>query len=591
MSINTMWDGLTNPDAMVLDHDWDYAVSHGRVLRQLLFEHGTVPVWNFIFCGGGPELANPQSFAWTPFSLPLYLVHPVYFFLGLWLAMSALGFWALQRLLRDHGIGRLSAAVGAGIFVFSGYFISHFRVGHWGFAFFHLIPALMLAANKLMEFNPRQIASKRRWMFLLWLFSWILFTNGIPQTLFYPYLAFPVFVMAIAHKAATKKRLLVIITLHALGAVAAAYKLIPVMMWSQKYPRALEKTEHQSFADVLGALVIPYEEQLKAVSIANDRLFGVWEYSAFVGPTVIIFVLLGLLWLRNPKKPETAFLIRFALICGIIGAWLSTGNQSAWSLGFYFRQLPFASSIRSFGRYEVLVVLAIAILAAAGMSVLLEQLNAWLKVRRVKEKWPLRFTVLKILSVLILVAATFDQMLANNVVLLKRIRAVPRDDVAKIYGVDFSRTQMISARGIFSTDMDLLAEKRQWIDNCYEPLPNGLLRNFQGPEGILELSSPPPSAIEYGASSVTFRYLDSANNASVREIQFNMPLFAGYTYDPPATLKRPNGQLVFDVRQLKSGTITVHGPETVPWWSVLVSACGFLGAAVVIFGWPRRVRL
>jgi hypothetical protein len=37
--------------------DWDSTTSMILSLRQHLFEHGTVPIWNFTRCGGQPELS------------------------------------------------------------------------------------------------------------------------------------------------------------------------------------------------------------------------------------------------------------------------------------------------------------------------------------------------------------------------------------------------------------------------------------------------------------------------------------------------------------------------------------------------------
>ncbi len=57
--------------------NWDGVASMIFSLRTYLIEHGTVPTWNFMFCGGHPELSVPFSWAYAWLSLFGYVLPPI----------------------------------------------------------------------------------------------------------------------------------------------------------------------------------------------------------------------------------------------------------------------------------------------------------------------------------------------------------------------------------------------------------------------------------------------------------------------------------------------------------------------------------
>ncbi len=57
--------------------DWDSVASMIFSLRSYFIEHGTVPTWNFMFCGGHPELSVPFSWAYAWPSLFGYVLPPI----------------------------------------------------------------------------------------------------------------------------------------------------------------------------------------------------------------------------------------------------------------------------------------------------------------------------------------------------------------------------------------------------------------------------------------------------------------------------------------------------------------------------------
>ena len=78
-------------------------------LRVHLFEHQTIPVWNFMFCGGRPELAVPFSWAYTWPSLFGYALAPMHAIIAAWIALSLVGLLAAKSLFEGWSGSRSAA--------------------------------------------------------------------------------------------------------------------------------------------------------------------------------------------------------------------------------------------------------------------------------------------------------------------------------------------------------------------------------------------------------------------------------------------------------------------------------------------------
>ena len=145
------WTAEESLSELTLNFDWDSTSSMIAMLRVHLYEYGIVPTWNFGFCGGRPELAAPISWAYTWPSLVAYALPPNQAVIALWLLMTAVGFLATRRVLYRWCRDDTAALLGASVYAFSGYFVARFNVGHAGFAFFHLVPVLLLLFDEAFE--------------------------------------------------------------------------------------------------------------------------------------------------------------------------------------------------------------------------------------------------------------------------------------------------------------------------------------------------------------------------------------------------------------------------------------------------------
>src|SRR5438034_4339320 len=234
---------------LTLFRDWDYFASHAASLHHYLWDHGTVPRWNFHLCAGEPELANPQSWAFTWPSLFTYVFTPNWALLTLWIALSVAGLATTFVLLRRWLGDPVAAFAGAVLYVCNGFFASHFNQGHVTFAFFHLIPVLVWAAERATDYELDP-ASGRKPCIAVVLVSALLFTGGLPHAVLYFYAAFLIYALCRFHSvlgargwAQACRSHVRLLAAHLCGAAVASYKLLPVALWELRWPRFHPGTE------------------------------------------------------------------------------------------------------------------------------------------------------------------------------------------------------------------------------------------------------------------------------------------------------------------------------------------------------------
>ncbi len=282
--------------------DWDHMISPARVLRQYLFEHGTIPFWNFYLCGGQFELQNPQSFTFTWPSLLYYLIHPAAAIMVLWALLTAAGTLAMARLLELAGSRSWIAWSCAVAFTFSGYFGAHFNQGHATFSFFHLV--LLLCWLTAREWRLQFDSGKSRLIIPpIVLASFLLFSAPAIQTMVY---AFPAFLVIAAFLFWPVKRPSgaprerngfasgVIISM-IFGIFSASYKFFPVLFQSLSRRRDdifLERYPPDILFKTMFTFVL-HPHRMWQEYKAPERMFGWWEYAAFISPVLVGLALMA----------------------------------------------------------------------------------------------------------------------------------------------------------------------------------------------------------------------------------------------------------------------------------------------------------
>ncbi len=123
-----------------LEYDWNLFTTLSLVARSSILFFHTLPLHDPWVGGGVDLLANPQTRIFSPNFL-FDLIFPPY--LANWIVVLLYGFFGavgMYVLLRKKNISRISAWIGATVFLNSNYFGLHFGEGHVAFAGLQMLP-------------------------------------------------------------------------------------------------------------------------------------------------------------------------------------------------------------------------------------------------------------------------------------------------------------------------------------------------------------------------------------------------------------------------------------------------------------------
>jgi len=582
------WSAQEPLSQLTLHADWDSVASMVESLRIHAFQWGTVPTWNFMFCGGRPELAVPFSWAWTWPSLFAYLLSPLPALLAVWALMTGVGLFAVGALLLRWTGSPLGAGVGAAVYVFSGYFAAHFNAGHPTFAFYHLVPAAMLCfewgyAGALA--GRRTVGASAAGAVVAFLF----FTAGLPHALihFYPALLLLVAVrLAFAGRQWGWRAALLAarapLGAQVLGLWWAAYKLWPVMRWQLGSPRGDLVLEAYGPLQVLGNTLRFVPHYFAAETWLPWFVLPAWGYNAFVGPAPWLLAGVAVVTLLRSRgtagaKPDRGSMA-FALLLVGAGLLLALGNDSPWSPARGFRYLPLLGGVRAFNRYQILLVFGLAILAAHGV--------AWITGRVAAKRFGRALLGLVVL-------ATVVPVLAQSALLVWNIAAQPRHGLLAAYPVS-TRPEPPELMGTYHSWHALsggtghqwsVLERGYWIANCYANLSMPRLRRTPLITSSVPLSNPPPDRV-VGLTRDTLTLAYAPGGA--RRVALNLPVLPTFRFNAPAETM-PSGHVAFRTRDLPENRLSVTAAYSGPQAGAWTSLTGLLaGLAVAGRAWRRR---
>ncbi len=568
-----------------LHHDWDYMASMISSLRIYLFEHGAVPTWNFLLCGGRPELAIPSSWVYGWASLFAYLLPPNQAIIAVWIALSVVGFMAAFTLLRDWTGNPLGAFTGAWIYTLSGYYAVRFNVGHVTFAFFHLLPLMMLLFDRALG---ARLAGRRSLGSLagLTLVSFLFFTAGLPHGVFYFYPAFlllALFRLGGLARALGAARCLgaagVVVLSHGLGLWLAAYRVWPPLRWQLDFPRKGVLPESFSVVRVLRNTVTLVPDYFGPWKSEAWEVYASAGYNAFVGPVPWLLALGALILLRS-RGPGPRGASRpgatdcYACLLVLAGVTLALGNHHPWGPGSIFPHLPVLEGVRGFSRYHVLTVFGLAILSACAV--------AWISERTGRLWRPLGA---------LLALAACGPILVQAALMAWNIEALPRSSALALYPplphpdppeLVWTKSGLITLTK--PEDRNLLLRRGYWIANCFEDIdiPNAL---DNGPAGMRRsITTPPPERlVAMTGDSLVLAYAPAGPGATVR---LNLPHFPAFRYNASPLAASPPGSVVFRRADPPGGKLTISahypGPREGAWATV-----AGLAATVIFFLWAR----
>ncbi len=567
--------------------DWDQVTSMILSLKLYLSEWGAIPIWNFMFCHGRPELAVPYSWAWTWPSVFAYTLPPVHAVFAVWLIMTAIGFAATRALLLRWSGSQLGAAVGAAVYVLGGYFANRLNAGHVPFAFFHWIPLLIYLFEVAFD---RGVQGQRSLKTLLGitLTAFLFVSGGLPQPLLYFY---PALLLFIAFRllrtgfalgfAPTLRAASLPIVANLLGFLLAAYKLWPVIAWQSRYPRVGVAFESYSVANVISNTLIFVTDYFTPGQQEPWHVYPAWGYNAFVGPMPWLLAAVAILAAIQRRRRGSPEITRdryeafaFGLLLVTIGIALSLGNANPWSPSILFRHFPILDGVRAFNRYQILIVFGLAILTALGFAALERSFAG-----RARWSRPLLIG---------LAIATLAPLLAQAFLLVRNIPAQRNAALVAEHALDPSMRLPEYVRVPLPHDLvpghqTAVLETGNWIGNCYSSitLPDGPSRADRHRGAI---SFPPPTAIEELAPAhIRMRY--PAEDTG--RIRLNLRVLEDFEIDAPHRFTRWTSIRFVD---LADGRLTLRADSRAPKQGRAASYVGVLLSGVFFLMVARRTR-
>lgn len=298
-----LWDFQEPLSQLNLYRDWDYVASMLMGLRVYFYEHGTIPTWNFLLCGGKPEIANPQSWSYSWLSPLAYLLTPNYALFLLWAVMTAVGFYCCRWLLLRWTYSTWGANIGAFLFAFNGFFTTRFNQGHITFAFYHMVLAIIVVFERSLWANLDKSRIPLKWHALTSLLAFMFVSIGLPHPLLYFYPLFIFYLVFCLVRMGDRiplwkdrfRKIAPLCFSHLLGIALTSYKLWPVIAWQLIHPRSgVANEEMMSLKDLFLNLVrFIRDYDLQGRSLLNPQMWGLWEYNSYIGPVAIVFIVIG----------------------------------------------------------------------------------------------------------------------------------------------------------------------------------------------------------------------------------------------------------------------------------------------------------
>ncbi len=369
--------------------DWDHHLAFYEVERLALVEYGVPPLWAPYLSGGSVSLQHPlSSFLWP--DVVWVLVFGVPFGVKLLLAFRfAVGLAGALALSRDFGLGSLASLLSAFVMTGSGAWTAHVAFGHFEWTLFAYVPWALLACRRAGRTGaPRWIAIAAACIAALYLGGGIYLLVGFAFLL-------GLFSFFEALRSRRWQALAWPVLALALSAPLSAAKLLPTASYFAEHPRESRQSQLLlQFEPERGWLEIPRTLQFvfleggfdypldfserpshvgRSFSGVENRkrwdLFQDLNHNAYVGPLVLLLALAGL------ALPGRFRAVLAATLAAMLFLVLSDSLQRAF--GFHpwwaLKKLPGLGSLGVSGRFVILAVVPLALLAGSGLQALLDR--------------------------------------------------------------------------------------------------------------------------------------------------------------------------------------------------------------------------
>lgn len=341
--------------------DWDLQESLLEAARLSIVEHGQLPLWNPFLGGGSTLVGHPLGRTFNPSFLPVLLFGTIPGVKVAILLYLALGQWGMLRLCRAQGLRWIASVLGAVVFSFGGCFAQHLSHGHFEWLAYSWLPWIVCSLERAAEPTSRSV----RTTLAGGLFLALCFLDGGPYQCCFVPLFLVLYAVILAVKQRSARPLLVCAAIGGVGVGFAAIQIVPVVETVLAFPRPTpEVVNYRGMPYEPGLGQMLYQGYLSRAQAHDPKQWMpfVINVGSYVGPLPLLLAVLALARDRSRAWPIGA--------AGLLSACIAFSAALPVDVWPWLHRLPGFSSLKMPVRFNLFVLLALAILAARGLDVL-----------------------------------------------------------------------------------------------------------------------------------------------------------------------------------------------------------------------------
>ena len=348
--------------------DWDQFTFWNAVPRDTILRYGQFPLWNPYVNGGNVLLAHTHSLFLSPSYILVLFFGPVVgvkLKICLYLVFGMFGMYVYSKQL---GLTKISSYLSSFVYMFSSSLALHLVAGHGEYIYTAFLPWIFLTYQKSLK-DAKYIIG------CICLFA-LMILGGSVDVLFITILLiiFFSFFMMMQMRKVFPLKILGIIFVGAL--LLSSIKLVPVLEFLEKNPRAIESSEASDIsllsASLLSKEQLIYYENTKwtnspLIHIPVQKIkfrgiefeHGFHEYGAYIGWIPLILAGIGCFFLRQYWP---------LLVMCILSLWISLGGGAFFNLWDLIHKLPLYNSLRVPSRFIIGFIFFVALISGFGFS-------------------------------------------------------------------------------------------------------------------------------------------------------------------------------------------------------------------------------